>query len=161
VLEPLSGYLWLAACLREASVQEEVLRDSPAQWNPQAERVKGLCGAFNFGPALSSNRTVLDLVRQILKHWPGSWEDKSDPTAVHEAKLLNLATDKAYHFLGWGPVWNFEETLSKTIAWYSQGLANPAVIPALTLQHITDYTAAANVAGLQWITPRVWQECPA
>ena len=32
---------------------------------------------------------------KILKHWPGRWEDKSNPNAVHEARLLMLSTAKA------------------------------------------------------------------
>jgi CDP-glucose 4,6-dehydratase len=96
-LEPLSGYLLLAARLAA----------EPA-----------LAGAYNFGPALSSNRTVVELVQEGLKHWPGKWEDCSDPNAPHEAGKLNLATDKAFHTLGWSPRWNFETTVARTIAWY-------------------------------------------
>jgi len=97
VLEPLSGYLLLAARLAEDPT---------------------LAGAFNFGPALSSNRTVADLVQEGLTHWPGAWEDRSDPHALHEASKLNLATDKAFHLLGWSPRWNFETTIERTLKWY-------------------------------------------
>src|SRR5581483_7589798 len=71
VLEPLSGYLWLAAVLMQPSLR------------PYEARLFN--SAFNFGPNLDSNRTVADLVTTVLKQWPGSWEDKSDPNAVHEA----------------------------------------------------------------------------
>jgi CDP-glucose 4,6-dehydratase len=101
VLEPLSGYLALAAAL--ASTQAEQL-----------------CSAFNFGPALSSNRSVAALVDEILHGWPGKWLDQSDANAPHEAQLLNLATDKAFHLLGWSPVWNFETTARMTVDWYRQ-----------------------------------------
>jgi CDP-glucose 4,6-dehydratase len=101
VLEPLSGYLALAAAL--ASTQAEQL-----------------CSAFNFGPALSSNRSVVALVDEILHGWPGKWLDQSDANAPHEAQLLNLATDKAFHLLGWSPVWNFETTARMTVDWYRQ-----------------------------------------
>ena len=135
VLEPLSGYLWLGACLS----------------NPQLSPFSAqLTGAFNFGPALASNRTVAELVQEILKHWPGRWEDKSDPTAVHEAKLLNLATDKAHHFLGWAPAWPFAETLAQTVAWYRLAAATPTDILALTTGQITAYTSAAKSAGIAW-----------
>lgn len=135
VLEPLSGYLWLGACLANSQL-------SPFN----SQRASG----FNFGPALSSNRTVADLVQEILKHWPGRWDDKSDPKAVHEAKLLNLATDKAYHFLGWSPVWNFETTISQTMGWYRE--ISTAEIPALntTQQQITGYVRDARLRGLRW-----------
>src|SRR5881392_4162 len=58
-----------------------------------------LCPAFNFGPRLESNRTVEQLVAQILQTWPGQWQDKTDPAAPHEAGKLNLAIDKAFHLL--------------------------------------------------------------
>ncbi len=65
------------------------------------------------------------LVEEALQHWPGKWEDQSDPNAVHEATLLNLATDKAFHFLNWEPVWNFPQTIERTVSWYRQALENP------------------------------------
>jgi CDP-glucose 4,6-dehydratase len=150
VLEPLSGYLWLAACLADASAQERVSLRSAELWNPQAERIKALCSAFNFGPALASNRCVLNVVEEILRHWPGRWEDRSDPKAVHEAKLLSLATDKAHHLLGWSPVWNFEQTIARTTLWYRQAVAASDVIPELTRQQIDAYTADAGAIGLRW-----------
>jgi CDP-glucose 4,6-dehydratase len=135
VLEPLSGYLWLGAKLAADA--------RPAFSSP-------LASAFNFGPALTSNRTVADLVQEILKHWPGRWDDRSDPNAVHEAKLLNLATDKAFHFLRWQPVWNFEQTIAQTVSWYRGCLHNPQDAHALTTQQINEYTAAAKTMGLPW-----------
>ena len=135
VLEPLSGYLWLGACL--ANIE---LSPFSAQ----------LASAFNFGPALGSNRTVAELVQEILKHWPGAWEDETDPQAVHEARLLNLATDKAHHFLGWSPVWRFAETIEHTVAWYRQASHSPSDIRRLNLSQIQAYTASAKSAGIAW-----------
>jgi CDP-glucose 4,6-dehydratase len=141
VLEPLSGYLSLAASLAG-------LENVKAPWPGRAE----LCSAFNFGPNLSSNRSVAVLVREVLKHWPGEWSDQSDPNAVHEAKLLNLATDKAFHLLGWKPAWDFEETIHETVAWYrdSARCAAPADFHALTLSHIAAFTAAAKKSDVAW-----------
>ncbi len=135
VLEPLGGYLWLGACL----ARPELAR-LPAQ----------LVGGFNFGPELASNRPVGELIGEILKHWPGSWEDHSDPHALHEATLLNLAIDKSRHVLRWHPVWNFSVTLAETVAWYRQAAAPKADIHALTTAQIASYTAAARAAGIVW-----------
>ena len=135
VLEPLSGYLWLGACLANPSL------------SPFGSQ---LSGGVNFGPTLASNRTVAELVREILKHWPGKWEDKSDPQAVHEAKLLNLATDKAYHFLNWSPVWSFAETIKHTVDWYRQSNASDIDVHALTTVQLNSYTAAAKSADVTW-----------
>lgn len=138
VLEPLSGYLWLGACLAEPQVSGLKFPVSTAT------------SAFNFGPALTSNRTVADLVQEILKHWPGRWEDKSDPHAVHEAKLLNLATDKAFHFLSWKPVWPFAETIAHTANWYKQISVNPLDARTITSIQIQTYQSDAATAGIIW-----------
>ena len=98
VLEPLAGYLLLAETLVKA--------DSPP------------CEAFNFGPRISSNRTVRELVSTILEHWPGEWLDKSEREAPHEANLLHLQIDKAHHRLGWQPIWDYNTTLTRTVEWY-------------------------------------------
>jgi CDP-glucose 4,6-dehydratase len=97
VLEPLGGYLLLAEAL-SASAE--------------------LAGAFNFGPQLEANRPVRELVEEALRHWPGRWHDQSDPTAPHEASLLNLVIDKAHHQLGWAPRWDFATTVERTVNWY-------------------------------------------
>ena len=134
VLEPLSGYLWLGA---------QLAADGRATASP-------LASAFNFGPTLTSNRTVAALVQEVLKHWPGRWEDRSDPKAVHEAKLLNLATDKAYHFLQWQPVWDFAQTIEQTVAWYRRQQEDDAAGQALTSRQISGYTDTARAKGLPW-----------
>jgi CDP-glucose 4,6-dehydratase len=128
VLEPLSGYLQLAAALLA---------------EPQN---RALASAFNFGPDPASSRTVRDLVETILQHWPATWEDASDPSAPHEARNLNLATGKALRLLDWKPVWTFEETVRHTVEWYrlqSQGA------PAwdLCLEQIRAYVADSRQAA--------------
>lgn len=135
VLEPLSGYLWLAAVLAKPELR------------PYADSL--FPSAFNFGPRLESNRTVSQLVEAVLKQWPGQWIDQCDPVAVHEAGRLNLVTDKAFHLLDWEPVWSFEETVFRTTAWYrhNQGGADPA---KLTRLDITDYGEAARSRAIAW-----------
>ena len=140
VLEPLSGYLWLAACLAHPAL---------ARGAPLARLTAG----FNFGPTHESNRTVAELVGEILRHWPGQWQDRSDPHAVHEANLLQLSTDKAHALLGWSPVWNFPEAIEKTIGWYRQAVAAPggeSALPALTLSQIDDYLQRARASNHPW-----------
>ena len=79
-----------------------------------------MASAFNFGPNRDANRTVEELVEEVLRHWPGEWRDKTDPKAPHEAGLLQLSTDKARALLGWFPVWSFSEAVAKTVEWYRQ-----------------------------------------
>lgn len=135
VLEPLSGYLWLAACLAKPQL---------------AETAVPLVTAFNFGPTLTSNHSVLDLVQEVLKNWPGDWVDKSDSNPVHEAKLLNLSIDKAFHFLGWHPVWSFQKTIAETIGWYRSNVRDGTSNLNYTRDQIARYTKDARSARLAW-----------
>lgn len=133
VLEPLSGYLWLGASLHDSN----------------SSTATQLAGAFNFGPTLSSNRTVADLVRELLIHTGGEWSDASDPLAVHEASKLNLAIDKAHHLLDWQPVWDFGKTIEMTAKWYEEEKKGDA--PAdLTCSQIVSYSMAGREKSIAW-----------
>jgi CDP-glucose 4,6-dehydratase len=109
VLEPLGGYLRLAEALYTTRTSPDELV-SPGQ--------NSFASAFNFGPALESNRSVRELVDEALKHWPGSWRDCSDPHAPHEAGRLHLQIDKAHHQLAWQPRCDFATTVARTVNWY-------------------------------------------
>jgi len=153
VLEPLSGYLLLGMRLHEALCwmadigwQKAAESGQQRKMLPQSESALSpplsvLCSAFNFGPDNASNRPVRDLVDEIIKHWPGRWDDRSDPHALHEASLLNLCTDKAKTVLGWKPRWGFEMTLKETVSWY-RTVKNKGADAAsvLTRKQIADYT---------------------
>jgi len=132
VLEPLGGYLVLA---------EELYAAYEKRGAGAAARLHALCSGFNFGPDPDSNRPVREVVDEVLKSWPGRWEDRSDPQAVHEAGLLNLATDKARHLLHWHPRWGFSETMARTVLWYRKAAEGGAAaeLAALTRGQIADY----------------------
>ncbi len=129
VLEPLSGYLWLAATM--------------------AQSVR-FPSALNFGPHPESNRSVEELVLEILHHWPGEWLDQSDPTSLHEAKLLSLSIEKASQTLNWKPVWNFRQTLLHTVEWYRSIHLHPVQSSSLTHTQLAAYYADAKSAKLAW-----------
>ena len=139
VLEPLSGYLWLAASMTK-----------PSRGCVGPDR---LCSAFNFGPGHDANRSVGELVEEVLKHWPGCWRDRSNPKAVHEAGLLQLSTDKASALLGWSPVWSFAESVRETVNWYrtAKSTASPGALHRLTLSQIQDYSRQARGKGIRWV----------
>lgn len=99
VLEPLAGYLLLAARLYE----------EPKRWG----------GSWNFGPSTNEVRTVHNVAEVIIKHFgKGSIETVIGQTQVHEANLLQLNCDKAHQLLGWYPRWHVEQTLEATAFWY-------------------------------------------
>lgn len=138
VLEPLAGYLSLAAALA----------GRPDDF--------GLESAFNIGPDRESNRPVRDLVEAICTIWPGRWEDLSDPRAVHEANLLYLDNAKAEALLGWRPTWAFDRTIDVTVAWY-RDLRDPApasAVAARTVQDIRAYQDDSRGRAVAWaVTP--------
>jgi CDP-glucose 4,6-dehydratase len=104
VLEPLSGYLALAAALY----------DNPEKFT----------GAWNFGPMTGSACSVESLANQISELW-GSGKVIVDESGEvpHEANLLHLSIDKANLELGWRPRWNLNRTLAKTVGWYKRVIA--------------------------------------
>ncbi len=134
VLDPLLGYLMLAQRLGETTFGPEGgLPDQP----------ENLQGAYNFGPHEADNRTVQELVEYALKHWPGKWEDCSDPNAPHEAKLLHLDATKAQQTLGWRPTWDFAQAVEETILWYREAENPAADMRAYSLDQIARFSAKA------------------
>lgn len=103
VLEPLSGYLWLASNLSQSGGQAFV-------------------GPWNFGPNPIFAATVRDLVETAIQAWGfGEWQDVSEADVrPHEAQRLSLSIDQAQRRLGWQPVWGFDDTVEYTIAHYKQ-----------------------------------------
>ena len=43
-----------------------------------------------FGPNEESEKTVEQLISEVLKHWDGNWQDVSNPNDLYEAKSLRL-----------------------------------------------------------------------
>lgn len=109
VLEPLSGYLMLAANL---------LVDPPKY-----------SGSWNFGPDDDSIRSVKDLADGIIRHWgSGVTLVERDESGPHETEMLHLNCDKAHRILEWFPKWKFEKTLEETVHWYRNVLSGVRAI---------------------------------
>lgn len=122
VLESLGGYLLLASKLDKCP----------------GEELEVYANGFNFGPLPPSNRSVEQLADEVVKNWgSGNWNYKKED-AVHEAFLLNLSIDKAFHLLGWQPVWEFGETIKNTVSWYKD-LYEKKDIVAKTKSQIKSY----------------------
>lgn len=119
VLEPLSGYLLLAAGLCEDPVR--------------------FAGAWNFGPNSSEVRTVLDVARAMVNRLGrGSIEVGVASPAHHETQLLQLNCDKAQQLLGWKPRWGVDKTLEATATWYAAWLSGQDML-AVSEAQICDY----------------------
>jgi CDP-glucose 4,6-dehydratase len=125
VLEPLGGYLLLGASLDQARQKKST------------EDIGRYAQAFNFGPDPAANRSVRELVEEVLRHWPGKWEQIEQEKHLKEAPLLSLAIDKAKKTLGWQPCWDFSRTIAETVAWYREYFA---VSQKSTSPSLVDFT---------------------
>lgn len=119
VLEPISGYLLLAAQLHQY---------------PQAAS-----GAWNFGPSTDEVRTVSEVAHTIIQHLGrGVVERDHFGKHQHEANLLQLNCDKAHQLLQWHPRWHVEKTLTATAEWYKSWL-DGGDVEQMTRSQIRDY----------------------
>ncbi len=104
VLEPLCGYLLLAA----------FLNDQPGSFSK----------AYNFGPIPQDHLTVETLVEQSIIAWgAGNWKDASIGGEPHEAGLLQLDINRAIQELQWKPKLDAASAIKWTIDWYKQPIA--------------------------------------
>ena len=119
VLEPISGYLQLAAALYE--------------------QPKKYSGSWNFGPSISKAITVEEVALKIIRYiGRGSIEIESPNDNQHEANLLQLNCDKARQLLEWHPRWEVEKTIEETAKWYALFLQGNK-IEDITKEQIYDY----------------------
>lgn len=119
VLEPLAGYLMLAARLFE----------EPNKWG----------GSWNFGPSTQEVRTVKNVAEVIVGHiGKGLVEVAESKAQAHEAQLLQLNCDKAHQLLGWYPRWHVEKTLEATALWYKT-IMQGGDAEAITRAQITEF----------------------
>jgi CDP-glucose 4,6-dehydratase len=143
VLEPLSGYLWLASLL---------LRDAEAYGGP-----------WNFGPDhTDGSREVRWVVETFLQEWgEGEWTTPQTTKAtLHEAALLNLDSSKAREQLKWRPTWDALSAVRHTASWYRdyyeaartgpKGRPDVETVRTLTAGQLEAYEAEARKAGLPW-----------
>ena len=99
VLEPLAGYLLLAAKMYQ----------EPGNHT----------GAYNFGPEAADALTVKTLVEEAQTLWPGpDTIFETQANGPHEAGLLLLDITKAKTELGFVPRWNARQAIAETISWY-------------------------------------------
>lgn len=131
VLEPLSGYLMLAAGLRG-----EIAGIRPQE----------LCDAWNFAPADGTDRPVRELVGSFLARWgSGSWIGATDGASPVEVPYLGLDARKARQRLGWDARWDFARAIERTVDWYrayAGGVRGPG-LRELTLGQIREYVGVA------------------
>ena len=137
VLEPLAGYLWLAA---------QLLREG-AQY----------AGAWNFAPREAQAVSAREVVEQAIALWPGGeWVHRPGPEPPKETSVLRLNWDKAANRLGWQPLYTWHEALAETVAWFrsyqrlQQGDSLETMY-AKTVAQIRAYAERAQRRRLPWV----------
>ncbi len=122
VLEPLRGYLMLAARLLDTGSR--------------------FAGAWNFGCDRDEAVDVVTLAELVTERFGGMGpgfiveSDRNDPA---ESTLLRLDSTKAFVELGWKPHFTIEEAILKTVAWYREFHRSAGSIRAFTDNQIAEY----------------------
>lgn len=132
VLEPLSGYLQLAAALLES---------------------ESYAGGWNFGPSDSNHYSVEHLVKQLISICgKGSFKIPSGEEARYEAHLLKLDVSKASKFLGWKPALDFDQTVCFTAKGYLDEEDSSRDVFEKRILQIKEYANQAQAQKIRWTT---------
>ncbi len=132
VLEPLSGYLLLAARL--------LAPDGAA-----------LDGGWNFGPSGGQAVDVETLARTIMACSPAldlPIRFGAEADAPHEAAILRLDSSKAEAELGWRPRLSVDEMLAFTANWYAAFLRGDTDMRALSREQLALYMRRGSSSDL-------------
>ena len=124
VVEPLSGYLALAAAMLEKPA---------ARW----------CSGWNFGPADGDDITVGQLADIFIDAWgSGTWQDVHDPRAPIETHVLRLSAAKSREQLPWRPRFTAREAIRRTAEWFRTFADDPASARRLCMADLHAYETA-------------------
>ncbi len=132
VLEPLSGYLSLAAYMyKKNKLQGE---------------------SFNFGPNDNQIKTVRNVVKSIHNYLPKkNLIIRKGLNTNNEHHFLKLNCDKALNTLNWTSTLNFEETIKLTMEWYLAFYSDPRKIYQVTISQVKYYEKIAKQRKVSWL----------
>jgi CDP-glucose 4,6-dehydratase len=130
VLEPLSGYLHLAASL---------FLDG-----------REYTGGWNFGPDDNNHHSVLQLIQETISVFgKGSYNIPEGERKRYEAHLLKLDISKATKSLQWKPAMDFKETVDFTVRGYEAELRGQDIYSERVKQ-ISQYITIARQRQIKW-----------
>ncbi|HAM98927.1 MAG TPA: CDP-glucose 4,6-dehydratase [Marinilabiliales bacterium] len=119
VLEPLTGYLFLAKALYEKGPE--------------------FAGGWNLGPDDSDAQNVEWITHRICELWGnGAGFEVDKNPQPHEANYLKLDCSKAKVELNWYPQWNIETTLESIVEW-TKAYLNKENLKEICLKQINRY----------------------
>ena len=123
VLEPLFGYLMLGVALNQ---------------NPER-----YSSSWNFGPHLDDTKTVEEILNIGIKLEIVGKVVYEKSTLV-EAQSLKLNISKANQKLGFKPVWNAEQAITKTFEWYNEYYFKSLTANTLIDRDLKNYSNQAD-----------------
>lgn len=130
VLEPLSGYLWVAA---------KLLEQGPA-----------FAEAWNFGPLEQKGITTQAVAEELIGLWgSGEWHHLNLDLPNVETGLLRLSWDKAAARLDWRPVYTWQEALAEIVTWF-KAWERGEDMAQIGRSHIQAYVNQAQALNLPW-----------
>ena len=130
VLEAVGGYLCLAINLKNN---------------------KKLHGeSFNFGPSLSKEHSVIELVKEMSNYWKNISWIKKKKSFFYESDLLRLNCSKAQRILKWKSVLKFNESIELVAKWYRNFYLKKGNIENLTKEQIKIYQTLLVKRGSNW-----------
>jgi len=119
VLEPLNGYVLLAEKL----------------YNSQNKIYQS---AFNFGPNIKNELTVLNIIEWFEKYYNCTIQTKKSNTNFMDSKYLNIDSTKSNEILGWATKMNVTQMLESTFEWYLNQPNNDNLFN-FTMAYIKEY----------------------
>lgn len=101
------------------------VEDGAAAYMLLAERLaqNPALGGESFNFSIEIQTTVLELVERILKLMNSNLEPIVKNEASHEIRHQYLSAEKARRMLEWRPTFTLDEGLKRTVAWYTDFLA--------------------------------------
>jgi len=129
VLDPVSGYLLLAALLERGDVK--------------------FSQSWNFGPVTDSQKSVSDVLTRMKMIWNDlAFEYNENEEDLHEAAILAVDSSKARIEMKWSPVWDFDKSVKKTVEWYRSYYTSKE---CLSEKQLKDYILDAKNLDLGWV----------
>lgn len=130
VLEPLSGYLWLALHLYDNN--EEYAQ------------------AWNFGPGIADSIPVVDITKKAVALW-GNGNYRIENADYHETSRLFLDITKILTKLGWKPSLSIDQAMEMTIGWYKNAIQDPQFnTREFTANQIKHFHQNAQEKNISW-----------
>lgn len=128
VLEPLSGYLLVAAYLYQGKIKSGE--------------------AFNFGPQSDNCIPVQELIETMAKSWgpglPSQYVKLEGKKTFYESSMLKLNCDKALSVLNWVPILDVKASSALTANWYQAWHKGKENMLDFTLQQIDYFEKLKN-----------------